>query len=305
MPERQRVRVLAVTRGNTYLEAALLLDEYLNVTVLAPKQFPPKGSYDVTVFDGVVPSKADRATAALYLDPPAEGSPVPLGRDITMFGFDTWDRKSPLLRWMALRDIQVLDGHTFRPTADDKVVASSELGPLLVQGRRGDQRFVALSFDPKRSDFVLRVGWPLFLLNTIRHFVEQDTGFVSSYPTGDVWQLRVPQLSGSATLTDPTGQTLPIRVQDGRIVHFGEHAGFYRIASTKSPRDTTLFAANLASPEESHIAPRTELKLAGKKARPLGPFTAGIRRELWLYLLLCVVLLSLLEWVTYHRRVSV
>ena len=36
MPERRRTRVLVVTPGNTYLEAALLLDEYLEVTTVAP-----------------------------------------------------------------------------------------------------------------------------------------------------------------------------------------------------------------------------------------------------------------------------
>ena len=40
--------MLVVTPGNTYLEAALLLDEYLDVTEVAPSAYPPAGAFDVT-----------------------------------------------------------------------------------------------------------------------------------------------------------------------------------------------------------------------------------------------------------------
>ena len=69
--------------------------------------------------------------------------------------------------------------------------------------------------------------------------------------------------------------------------------------------EPVLLAANIASPEESSIAPRSKLVLGGSNARPLGRFTAGAQRELWVYLLLGAVLLSVIEWITYHRRVTV
>ena len=42
----------------------------------------------------------------------------------------------------------------------------------------------------------------------------------------------------------------------------------------------------------------------GRPARSPG-FTLGVRREIWIYLLLAAALLTALEWVTYHRRVTV
>jgi hypothetical protein len=305
MPERKRARVLVVTRGNTYLEAALLLDEYLDVTIVPPERFDPRAAHDVVIFDDVVPpGAASLAGAALYLNPPSEGSPVPLGKSLRMFGFDRWERKSPILRWMAMGDIQVLDGHAFEPGPGDRVLGASELGPLLVSGERGSQRFVALSFDPKRSDFVLRVAWPLFLLNTIRHFVEQDSGYVSSLRTGEVWSVAVGGPAESATLVDPRGRARIIPVRDGRATHFGELAGYYTLKVPGAAEPLRL-AANIASPEESSIAPRSKLALGGGDAKPLGRFDAGVRRELWLYLLLGALLLSIIEWITYHRRVTV
>src|SRR5215472_9811506 len=39
LPERRRAKLLLVTEGNTYLEAALLLDEYLDVTQVKPSEY--------------------------------------------------------------------------------------------------------------------------------------------------------------------------------------------------------------------------------------------------------------------------
>jgi hypothetical protein len=42
-----------------------------------------------------------------------------------------------------------------------------------------------------------------------------------------------------------------------------------------------------------------------KAAGEVAGFTVGVRRELWIYLLALVVLLSTIEWLTYHRRLTV
>ena len=113
MPERRRARVLVVSEGNTYLEAALLLDEYLEVEVIAPESYPPREKFDVTIYDNVAPRHDSRTGPALYINPPAEQGPVEVGKTIEMFGFDTWDKKSPFLRWMAMGDIQVATGQSW------------------------------------------------------------------------------------------------------------------------------------------------------------------------------------------------
>ncbi len=303
MPERRRARVLVVTKGNTYLEAALLLDEYLDVEVIAPSQYPPPDDYDVTIYDAVAPRHEPRTGPALYLDPPEATSPVKLGRKIEMFGFDTWDKKSPLLHWMAMGDIQVATGHAFKPTKDQKVVGASDLGPILVTGTQFGQRFVALGFNPRDSDFVLRVGWPLFVLNTVNYFVEEDASYISSFRTGEVWHVPAPSNIDVATLVEPGGKRRPVPVKEGRAFYLGEQAGFYQLLAPETP--PLRFAANLSDISESHIEPAAQLEVGTTKAGAVGEFRVGVRRELWLYLLLAVIGVSILEWVTYHRRWTV
>jgi hypothetical protein len=65
------------------------------------------------------------------------------------------------------------------------------------------------------------------------------------------------------------------------------------------------FAANLLDAEESAIAPQDQLTVDGKGAGELAGFHFGVRREIWVYLLLAAALLTALEWATYHRRVTV
>jgi hypothetical protein len=306
MPERRRARVLVVTPGNTYLEAALLLDEYLDVALIDPKDYPPRERFDVTIFDTVAPERADHTGAALYLAPPEQGAPVARAKPIEDFGFDTWEKNSALLRWMAMEDIQAARGFALKPEKSDKIVGASELGPILVSGSRHGLPFVVLGFDPRDSDFVMRVAWPLFVLNTINYFVEEDTRYISSYRTGEVWRIPAPSGARAAALEEPGGKLRDIPIQDGRAVYLGEQAGFYKLkAQAGGEAVASAFAANLSSLEESQIKPVKKLEIRGAAAAAPAGFRVGVRRELWIYLLLAVIGVSLIEWVTFHRRVTV
>jgi hypothetical protein len=305
MPERHRTRVLVVTPGNTYLEAALLLDEYLEVTQVRPEEPLPAGRFDVTILDGVDVARDPRLGGLFYLNVPAEGGPVGHRRAITEFGFDRWDEKSPLLRWTAPENIQVMTGHALAPEPGDQVIGASELGPILVAGRRAGQSFVALGFDPRDSDLVLRVAWPLFVLNTINHFVEEDTGYISSFRTGEVWQIPVPGASELATITEPDGSRHTVAIKEGRAAYAGVFAGFYQVTTEGSERPPLRFAANLSDLDESQIAPAKTLELGQRAAVAAEGFEARARYQIWGYLVVAVLALSAIEWLTYHRRLTV
>lgn len=305
MPERRRARVLVVTPGNTYLEAALLLDEYLDVTTIAPGAYPPKERFDVTIFDGVAFAPAQNGGSALFLNPPADKSPIKLDKPIKDFGFDRWNRKSPLLRFLALGDVQVAHGYRMAPEKGDEVLGESDLGPILVSGVRSGIPVVVLSFDPRDSDFVLRPAWPLFLLGTIDAFVAEDTSYLSSYRTGGPWRIPAASSAETAELFIPGGERVIVPIKEGRAAYFGNKAGFYRLHLTGSDAPDHEFAANIADPVESHIKPQPKLVIGGRPLQVAVAGTPGVRHRFWAYLLLAVVGLSVIEWFTYHRRVTV
>jgi von Willebrand factor type A domain/Aerotolerance regulator N-terminal len=316
LPERRRAKVLVVTPGNTYLEAALLLDEYLDVTILAPdayaKQFPAGAvGFDTVLFDAVTPLVSPRANA-IYFDPRGPGSPVKIQAELEHTGFDHVDRKHPIVRFLALENVNVARAHKLVPEPGDKVVGASDEGPLLVAGTRGGYKFVALGFDVRDSDLPLRVAWPLFLVDTVNWFTDEDATYLSSFLTGEVWRIPVVGRESLALLTRPDGNKTVVPVHEGRAVYLGDRAGFYELAPYAAETgavvpgaEKTAFAANLLDATESRIAPAETLVVDGKTAGPLEGFHVGVRREMWIYLLLAAVLLTVLEWATYHRRITV
>jgi hypothetical protein len=329
LPERRRAKVLVVSSGNTYLEAALLLDEYLDVTQLTPEAYAkrlPTGAvgFDTVIFDAVTPLEPPRANA-IYLDPRGPGSPVKVQGDLKQAGFDHVDRKHPIVRFLALEAVNVARAHTLVPETGDKVVGASDQGPLLVVGTRGGFKFVALGFDVRDSDLPLRVAWPLFLVDTINWFTDEDATYLSSFRTGEVWRVAVGERGTTASLRRPDGKTVLIPVHEGRAVYLGDKVGFYELTmvpdgtspaspergknvsnvTSSSAMDRTTFAANLLDVAESHIAAQDTLTVDGKTAGQLQGFRVGVRREMWIYLLIAAVLLTVLEWATYHRRITV
>jgi hypothetical protein len=311
LPERRRARVQVVTAGNMFLEAALLLDEYLDVTMVAPAAYPAKGAFDVTIFDNVTPNVAPGSGSLFYMNPTGANVPFEVGKlvesdETYALGFDELDEKHPILRYTALSDVNIARGSPLKGEKDDKVIARSFKGPLLIQGRRAGVKFVALGFDIRESDLPLRIAWPILLLNTINDFVEEDVSYISSFKTGDVWHIPASSAASTATLEMPDGAKREVPVKDGRAVFLGQQAGFYKL-STGEPgsEETHMFAANLSDIAESTIAPVAELKVHGRVAGPVGEFKIGVRRELWVYLLAAVLAVTAIEWLTYHRRVTV
>lgn len=335
LPERRRAKVLVVSTGNNYLDAALLLDEYLDVVNATPADYANKYAanqekFDVVIFDQVTPAQMPKASA-LYLDPRGPGSPVKVEGVIEQPGFDKIERKHPIVRFTALDQVNIGSGHKLKPEPQDKVIGSSFNGPLLVTGVRNGFKFVAVGFDVRDSDLPLRVAWPVLLLNIVNWFTDEDASYISSFRTGDVWRIPVGSQTTAATLTNPVGGKQSVPVHEGRAVFLGQTAGFYELAlptgastteaplpaptgsAAPAPGDTALtqagssvrFAANLLDDSESAISPAEKLTVDGHDAAAVEGFHVGVRREVWIYLLLAVILITVVEWATYHRRITV
>jgi hypothetical protein len=318
LPERRRARVLVVTEGNTYLEAALLLDEYLDVTDVAPRGYTAavaNGQWDAVIFDRVTPAEAPRAHA-VYLDPRGPGSPVKVEGELKNPGFDRIDRKHAVVRFLALDDVNIASAHRLVAMPGDKVVGAADGGasPLLIAGQRSGYKFVALGFDVRDSDWPLRPAWPLFVLDCINWFADEDTQYLSSFRTGEVWRLPVGGNPSLAWVKLPDGTKEAVAVHEGRAVLLGEHAGFYEVTPAGPTSDATVaaadaapvaFAANLLDASESAITPQDTLVIDGRGAGEVTSYPVGVRRDLWVYLLLAAAGLTALEWGTYHRRVTI
>jgi hypothetical protein len=179
LPPRARTRVLAVSRDDRYLTAALLLDESLDVHELDPAAYERADGFDVVVFDGVLPATPVQI-AALYLGPRGHGAhPLALGATVERPFFDRVDKHHPLLRGLALSDVNVARASMLKPQPGDRVLAEGALvrgarAPLIVEGARGGVPFLTLAFDLRESDLPLRAAFPLFVLRALDRLAHPD-----------------------------------------------------------------------------------------------------------------------------------
>ncbi len=309
LPERRRARVQVVTRGNMYLTAALLLDEYLEVVEVQPEAYPADGTFDVTIFDGTAPAVTPECGGLFYLAPADDThTPFKLGDKLKSdkgfpLGFDELQTKHPIVRSLSLAEVNVASARVLESVdKKDVAVGRSLKGTLLLAGRRKGKPFVALGFDVRDSDLPMRVAWPLLVMNVIGYFIDEETAYISSFRTGEVWSIPAAAGEKVASLRLPDGSKHPVPVKEGRAVYLGQRAGVYTL---ELPDSKVSFAANLADVAESSITPAASLSISGVTAGELEGFTLNVRRELWVLFLFAVLGLSGLEWLTYHRRVTV
>ena len=115
------------------------------------------------------------------------------------------------------------------------------------------------------------------------------TGAPAALPRGDQ----------PAKLTDPRGKTYDVPA--GVSSFAGTFtAGFYSVTSGQAKAE---FAANLLSPRESDIAPRSLTTPAGANVAEQHQ-VVRTNQPLWPILALAALAVLMVEWYCYHRRVG-
>ncbi len=297
IPERRRSRVLLVGEGSLYTEGALLLDRAVELDRKRPAQYDAgmAARYDAIVFDGFVPS-APPPRPTLYLGCEGEHCPVKTKGAMSAPLVTETEREHPILRFIALKDLNVSRSAIFVPEKGDVALASSLGRPLLVAGERAGQRLVALGFSPSASDLPLRVAFPVLLVNALDWLEGRSVEPVEGVRTGHA--ARLPAQGEAVQLRCPRGERRTLPVRDGRVELIAEQAGFYQLGSE-------LIAANLADPRESSIAAR-RFTVNGQALAGATPVArVRPRASPWRWLAALALLLVLLEWWTYHRRHTV
>lgn len=322
---RPKERVLLVTSGNLFLEAALLLNENATIDKIAPTAYAPAKAarYDVVIFDAVTPPEPP-PTAALYLDPRGPASPFRVVRDEPAVLVTEVADKHPVMRWVTLRDLNVRRSSVFALAPGDVALVSSLRAPILVARERaaGRARQLALGFDVRHSDLPLRVAFPVLLVNALDWLGEVAAGDDEApLRSGRVWRLPVQGAeAASAGGLANTQRTLRVRDPEGRqhrvpvVEGFGHfqagRVGFYEVdvpGEGGPGQGRRLLAANLADAAESAIRPTPagELVIGGQRLAPPEGFTPRPAHAWWMILVALALALSLVEWVGYHRRVTV
>lgn len=335
LPARKNQAVLIVTRGNKYLTEAM--DVYDNIVIeiitpdaydAAPEQVvmnPSTGRpYDVVVFDDHTPAvRPAPPSNLLYFHPTGEHSPFASRGVVPRPRITETDKDHQVMRWVELSDVNIDQSEIFVPDRGKGEVALAYYvrDAVAAAGRERGRKIVALGWSLGGTDLTLRVAFPLLLVNTLDWFAGDDADLVTTYTTGQRFRIPLDGLVSHTEITviDPAGRRTQAPVREGMATFYGQRVGIHQILAydpeeeapppgrpdPRSPVASFDLAANLSSTAESNIKPEPALTLGDRKlAEPAG-FAVSARRDLWIYLVLAALALLMLEWVTYHRRITV
>ena len=323
LPARKQQKVLMVTEDNLYLEGALLAYDDIAEFKVKPEDYAKNPSVadkmDVVIFDDYTPDVLPPPPISLiYFHPTGANSPFAIRGTVPSPHITEIDTGHPVMRWVTLSDVYMDSSEVFvpDPKKGESTLAYAVTDSIIAAKRDGRRKVIAFGFSlpaPGResaTDLPLRVAFPMMLVNSLDWFAGDEADLMTTYPTGR--RVRVP-LDGVVGATEaevkgPDGTRTRTPVLDGLATFYANHVGFYDLAA-KAPDGRTLaglqLAANLASPSESDIAPSTTLALGGKKLAAPQAFAVTHSRKLWIYLVLLAAGLIFVEWVTYHRRITV
>ncbi len=312
LPIRTETRVLLVTRGNVYLENVLADEPRLSLAVVSPEQYDPQVSADVYIFDRFAPPEAPGGPTLVFRPPDVEWLTQTLAV-VEAPEVPGWNPAHPVLRFVALEDLRIdraariampeeADagptsgvGETGRAPAAEVVVGSPLLPLVLVSER--PERIVRVSFALEDSNFPLHPGFPIFLTNTLGWLMDEQVALARA-----PGQIEVPL--AMAAVTDLEGSDVATWPLSNRTVFMADQPGLYTVAQG----DRRLrVAVNLASTARTSVNDSgfTSDEITSAASTVLADTEAGPNEELWMALLLLALFLVIVEWVTYHRRLTV
>jgi len=285
LPIKRKTRTLLVTKGNRYLETALKLDNYVELSVTEPASYRESPNIDTYIFDKFAPN-APPARPALIFGTPSAPWLKPAAGEIQKPEITTWSEDHPIMQYVSVTDVAI--ERAARIDADNlTVVAASRQTPLIVVSEK--PKWVMLTFNLEASDFAFHVGFPVFIENVLAWFNRDQLALKRSPGIVDV-----PLANAQVQTID--GKTVPSEQQLGKTIFLANEPGLF--AALRG--DTRVHVAvNLANPTFSDVN-RSIFKTDRTAARQ----QFWLRRELWFYMLLAAVVLISIEWFTYHRRIT-
>jgi hypothetical protein len=323
VPERKTLNVQLVSDGNLFLNAALFLRENVKLTTVTPADYRGPAGYDVTVVDGAEVDLEQPGNYVLFAPPPSKSLVVKgvlSAPEITKV-----DKKHPLSRHVGFADVNALEALVYAPEKKDEVVVSAQGGVPLVFARtvpdpKGARRYVVVAFDLRKSLFPMSYGFPIFVVNALSSFSAEAEGLVQPNRAGVplALELVAQAQDGPASGTQEAG-AIAVRGPDldaaaaaaagiaarrvGDRVHVTlPRLGIWELGNGPS---AVPVAVNLLSPDESRIVPRPP-ELAAWAAPVFEPPKENLwLRDFWRVLLLVALAVVVVEWATWHRRVTV
>lgn len=324
-PERRRV--LFVSKGNEPIERAFSsesADKLARIELAQPehlesedyKKDSESGLYDLIIFDECAPQKMPPSNTLFINALPPDGR-WKRGDDIAdgeVQVIDT-EKTHPLMKLPDLGDVDIYRAFNVeRPSGGVDLIDSAAGSIFSIAPRDGyEDAVLGFSLGLFREDGELypNTNWrnsrsfPVFWRDVLAYLGGTEArGSSSNVSPGDTYQLRGELQSGEVKIIDPAEKSSTVSRNRQNLYEFTDtqQLGVYQVWS--DDQLIQLFAVNLFDRDESDNRTRPEEKVRlGLTELAVGTSWQPARRELWKWLALLGLVVLLVEWYIYNRRV--
>ncbi len=250
----------------------------------------------IVVLDRFRPDKLP-AVDSIWIEPPADRSPIPVRTVQHDVALARWRSDHPLAAGLRTKDLRLKNTHVFTAAPGDVAIAETDAGPVIL-ARPGKPKMVLLGFHPERSEMRYELAAPLLFANTLRWMVPDlfRRWELSGGTVGDTTVTFEPDadLSGLRVTAD-NQESLPYTLEGRTLRFFTATPGTVRVQTGDREMVFSLTLPEMA--EARWDAPKSV-------RRGVPPPMAGgpNSRELWPLLALLGLAGLVLEWQLYGRQ---
>lgn len=326
IPPPRRVRVLLVTDPNPFfnpLDATLRVlpieletmttDQYESAdeTELTDGR---RSAFDVVVFNQHSTARLPHGNYMFFGGiPQIDGvSTEGVVDDEVIFN---WDETHPILRHVAVESLDVFAWQRLKLPPEAVSIIDGASSPVLAYLARGASQYLIAAFGLIVKDdqgnyryntyWVHNADFIVFMYNAIQYLASNVTtsGTKAARP-GEPVTIPVPADIDEVTIRRPDGSTDEVAAPSRQTVQYARTrtVGVYEVSPAVPGRED--FAVNLFNPTESRIEPAPTLTLGGGRVTTEAA-SIQVNEPAWPYVLIALLVVLVLEWIVYNKRVFV
>ncbi len=313
IPPPRRQRVLVVTKGNLFLDSVLRGLPLLEYPFITPDQYrhgiggpydvAGQSPYDVVIFDKHIPENLP-AGNYLVIGTTPELTALEVTGTREKHALIWWDETHPILRHVALDPVVVGESLTVKPPPEAEILIEGPDGPVLFRYAEAGRHYLVLTFAIENSNWWSKPGFPVFIYNAIRYLGGSGSDS-EGRPTrpGDTLRVAFPPAHDEVRLITPDGDDTTLTRDAFGGAYFGDtdQVGLYRAQPGLEGRDR--FAVNLEDEWESDIILRPEPPRLGTQEIQEMAAIETATPEVWRWFVGGALILLMIEWWIYNRRV--
>jgi hypothetical protein len=263
-----------------------------------PAEYRPNDR-GLVILDRFVPAQRPSADS-IWIDPPAQGSPIPIRSTVENVPFTGWNPSHPASAGLRTKDFKLDKVSVFEAAPGDARVGEVAAGPVIV-ARAGKPKIVVLGFHPALSAMRYELATPLLFANLLR-WVSPEIFQRWEITGGSVGTVKLaldqdtPQNDIKVTAED--GAALPFTMHDRTLQFFSGAPGSVRVVA--GDREY-MYAMTIPELWDSKWVPPSDARLG------IPHFAAVLDSsvEIWPWLAIAGGLGLLVEWMlfgSFRRR---